>query len=110
MATGTNPEPQRFLVEHYRPGLGPSELRTWALRIRAAAVELAEEGVPVRYAGATILPADEALLCQFDAASEEAVRAAYERAGLVFERISPAISGPARNRRRSRPAHQEDLE
>ena len=100
--SGTTRDRQRFLVEHYRPGLDPAELRTWALRVRLAAVELAEEGVPVRYAGATILPADESLLCQFDAVSEGDVRAAYERAGLSFERISPALSGPPLGRSRSR--------
>ena len=102
MADSAIREPRQFLVEHYRPGMAPAELRTWALRIRAATIELAGEGVQVRYTAATILPGDESLLCQFDADSEAAVRAAYERAGLTFERISPALDGPPLGRRRNR--------
>ena len=108
MAATTTPHDQRFLVEHYRPGLGPDELRDWARRVRAAAAELSTAGTPVRYTGSTILPADESLLCQFQAASEDAVRAAYERAGLPFERISPALAGPGQHARR-RHTQTEDL-
>ena len=108
--TGIDGNWQRFLVEHYRPGLSPDDLRNLALRVRSAAIVLAGEGVSVRYREATILPADESLLCQFDAVSEEAVRAAYERAGLDFERISPALAGPGIARFRRSTGHQEALE
>lgn len=102
MADSTAQRQRHFLVEHYRPGATPAELRRWAVRLRSAAAEVAEVGVSVRYVGATIVPGDESLLCQFDAASEAAVRAAYERAGLGFERISPALDGPPLGRRRNR--------
>jgi hypothetical protein len=38
------------------------------------------------------VPADESLLCVFEADSEALVRNVYGRAGLGFERISVALS------------------
>lgn len=93
MARGT-PITTEFLVEHYRPGVGPDTLMEWAGRIRAATDDVRRTGLLVRYVGAMVLPSDESLLCQFEAVSEEAVRAAYEHAGISFERISMAIRGP----------------
>jgi Protein of unknown function (DUF4242) len=80
-----------FLVEHYRPGLTAEELGAWAARIRAATGEMEEEGNAVHYLRATIVPADESLLCLFEAASEQLVRQAYARAGIPFERITEAV-------------------
>jgi hypothetical protein len=81
-----------YLVEHYQPGTSIRNLNSWADRLRAAATEMAHEGKPVRLVRATIVPADESLLCVFEADSEALVRNVYERAGLGFERISVALS------------------
>jgi Protein of unknown function (DUF4242) len=81
-----------YLVEHYQPGTSIRDLNSWADRLRAAAAETAHEGKPVRLVRATIVPADESLLCVFEADSEALVRNVYERAGLGFERISVALS------------------
>jgi Protein of unknown function (DUF4242) len=81
-----------YLVEHYQPGTSIRNLNSWADRLRAAAAEMAHEGKPVRLVRATIVPADESLLCVFEADSEALVRNVYERAGLGFERISVALS------------------
>ena len=83
---------QTYLVEHYRPGLGVDEFRQWAARVRDTAGEMERAGKPVSYLRSTIVPADEALLCVLDAASEELVRETYTRAGISFERISAAIA------------------
>jgi hypothetical protein len=48
-------------------------------------------GEPVRYLSATIMPGDESFFCLIEAASEEVVTDAYERADVPFERISTAI-------------------
>ena len=80
-----------YLVEHYRPGLSVDELGAWAARMRATADEMEGEGKAVRYLRATIVPTDEALLCTFEAASEQLVREAYARAELPFERITRVI-------------------
>jgi hypothetical protein len=82
---------QTYLVEHYRPGLDVDELKHWAARVRDAAVAMEGEGRPVCYVRATIVPADESLLCVLEAASEELVRETYARAGIPFERLSTAI-------------------
>jgi len=82
-----------FLVEHYRPGLSGDELGAWAARMRRTADEMEHEGKAVRYLRATIVPTDESLLCIYEAASEQLVRETYARAGLPFERITPAVSG-----------------
>jgi hypothetical protein len=85
-----------FLVEHYRPGLTADELSAWAARVRETAGEMESEGKAVRYVRSTIVPTDEALLCTFEAESEQLVREAYARAGIPFERITPVIPDSAR--------------
>jgi hypothetical protein len=81
-----------YLVEHYSPGLTVDRLGCWAARVRETAVAMRTEGRAVRYLRSTIVPADEALLCIFDAGSEELVREVYARAGVPFERLSVAIA------------------
>jgi hypothetical protein len=83
---------QTYLVEHYRPGLDTEALKRAAARIRAAASALEREGSDLRYLRSTIVPTDEAFLSFFEAASETAVREAYVRAGVPFERISLALT------------------
>ena len=83
---------QTYLVEHYRPGLTVDGLKQWAGRVHEATDELEREGKDVRYLRSTIVPADESLLCVFEAANEELVREAYARAGLSFDRLSVALS------------------
>jgi len=73
-----------FLVEHYLPGRRLSELETFARRIQAAEA--------VRVLQTTVVPEDESVLCVIAASSEHAVRAAYARAGIRFDRISTAIA------------------
>jgi len=82
---------QTYLVEHYRPGMNAEALQESAALIRAAAAALEREGSPVHYLRSTIVPTDEAFLSVFEAASESAVREAYARAGVPFERISLAL-------------------
>jgi hypothetical protein len=81
-----------YLVEHYSPGLTVESLRCWAARVRETAVVMGSEGRTVRYLQSTIVPADEALMCVFEAGSEELVREVYARAGVPFERLSVAIA------------------
>lgn len=83
---------EAYLVENYRPGLRAAGLKGLAARVREATDELEREGQPVRFVRATIVPADESLLCILEAASEELVHAAYARAEVPFERISLVLS------------------
>ncbi len=49
------------------------------------------EGKAIRYLRSAIVPADESFFCVIEATSEEFAREAYARAGIPFERISPAL-------------------
>jgi hypothetical protein len=73
-----------FLVEHYLPGKRLDELESFARRIATAE--------RVRVLQTTVVPEDESVLCVIAAPSKHAVRAAYIRAGLHFDRISAAIA------------------
>jgi Protein of unknown function (DUF4242) len=81
-----------YLVEGYCPGLSVEELRRLASRVRGAAAEMEQAGMPLRLVGSTIVPTDESFLCTIEAASENLVREVYARAAIPFERISPVIS------------------
>jgi hypothetical protein len=83
---------QTYLIEHYRPGSDVEELTRSVSRVREAVVEMEGMGKAVHYVRSTIVPADESILCVFEAASEELVREAYVRARIPFERISTAIA------------------
>lgn len=80
-----------FLVEHYRPGLSIEVLAVAVSDVRAAAAALAAEGRPLAYVRSAIVPGDEAYLSFFRAASKADVCAAYDRAGIHFERITEAV-------------------
>ena len=84
----TRPARATFLVEHYRPGLQAAELERFAGRARKAVCQLEREGKPLRFLRSLIVPGDESFLCVVEAASEQLVTEAYDRAGIPFERIS----------------------
>lgn len=94
-----------YLVEHYGPGTSAESLRRAVRDVRRSTAALAEEGRSVRYVRSTIVPRDEAFMAIFEAASEELVREAYARAGVAFERISPAIQPDADEERRESHRH-----
>jgi hypothetical protein len=83
---------QTYLVEHYRPGFAATELQRVAKRVRHVVQEFEREGQPVHFRHATIVAADEYLLCVVEASCEELVRRVYARASVPFERISPALT------------------
>jgi hypothetical protein len=80
-----------YLVEHYRPGLLPHELRELGERVRDSARELERDGTLVRFRRSAVVPADEALLCVLEAPSEDLVRDVCARAGVPFERITVVL-------------------
>jgi hypothetical protein len=63
-------------------------------QVRDAIAELEREGEPMRFLHSMIVAADESFLCVVEAASEELVHAAYERASVPYERISAALTEP----------------
>jgi len=74
-----------FIVERYWPGVTEADVR---------AVNLALRGGPATdatYLGCVLVPGDEVVLFQFDAASAGAVEASGARAGLRCDRVIPAV-------------------
>ena len=89
-----HPARYTYLVEHYQPGVDAGELEHSALRVRSAIADMQQEGSPVSYVSATIVPGDDYLHCVLHAPSEQLVRDVVSRAGLTYQRISSAISLP----------------
>ena len=82
--------PQTFLVEHYRPSSTAADLQELASRVREAVEALEREGRPLHFRHSTVVATDESLLFVLEAASEDLVRLAYDRASVTFERILAA--------------------
>jgi hypothetical protein len=79
----------RYLVELYAPL--PGDFGELDRRVRAAAEQLASEGVPLRHERSILVPADEMCLLIYDAPTAELALEASRRAGLVSERVVEAI-------------------
>lgn len=75
-----------LMVERLWPGATPEGVREVTDRLRSSCEQLAADGIPVRYLGATYIPADESLSCRFDGTAQ-AVRAAHQLAGVHFDRL-----------------------
>lgn len=76
-----------YLVEVYVPRNGAAGVDEAAARARATAAQLSCEGMAVRYVRAVFVPEDETCFHVFNAVSQEAVRAATERAKFPAHRI-----------------------
>jgi hypothetical protein len=81
----------RFLGEGYPVGVGRTALIAAARRARVVAAEMRAEGSQVRFVKSTFLPAEDALICLFDASSADVVRELGQRAGLPIERVVEAV-------------------
>ncbi len=81
-----------YVVETYLSKIYTSELEGVAARARAAARELADEGVPVSHVRSVFLSSDETCFHFFRAPTVSDVREVLQRAGLEFDRIGPAVS------------------
>jgi hypothetical protein len=82
---------QSYLAEAYVARPRAHELQAHERRARAAAQELTQQGVPIRFVRSIFVPADEICFYVFEAGSAEAVGAACERAALRFERVIEAV-------------------
>jgi hypothetical protein len=80
-----------YLVEHYWPGITLEAFRAAAERVRSAAEAMTRDGTPIHYRHSTMVPADEAAFCVFDAASMELIEKLCARARVRFDRIITAL-------------------
>ena len=76
----------QLMVERLWPGATRESVREAVDEVRLKCRQLAADGIPVRYLGATFIPADESLSCRFDGTAQ-AVRAAHQLAGIPFDRL-----------------------
>jgi hypothetical protein len=76
----------QLMVERLWPGATQETVRDVVDQLETSCRQLAADGIPVRYLGATYIPADESLSCRFDGTAQ-AVRAAHELAGVPFDRL-----------------------
>jgi hypothetical protein len=76
----------QLMVERLWPGATSELVREVVDELEARCQQLAADGIPVRYLGATFIPADESLACRFDGTAQ-AVRAAHQLAGVPFDRL-----------------------
>jgi hypothetical protein len=76
----------QLMVERLWPGATSEAVRDVVDQLQSRCRQLAADGIPVRYLGATFIPADESLSCRFDGTAQ-AVRAAHQLAGLPFDRL-----------------------
>jgi hypothetical protein len=80
----------RFVIESYLPVAGTDGHAAVAARVRAAAAELAREGVQVRHLECVFVAEDELLMVMYEAGSAEVAREAGRRAGISCERVLEA--------------------
>jgi hypothetical protein len=80
-----------FLAETYAPRGVPGPAAPGAAGAALAADEACQDGAPVRFLGAILMPEEETCLWLYQAPSAGAVRAAMTAAGLRPERITPAV-------------------
>ena len=75
-----------YLLEAYQPATA-GEIEAAAARLEAAALELAQEGVAVRYVRSVFVPGDETALHFLEAPAAEVARRVSERAAVTHDRI-----------------------
>ena len=80
-----------YLVERYWPGVAQDQVRMAVSRVGDAVSQMGRDGTAIRYVRSTLVPVDESVLCLFEATSAEDVAEANRRAGVEFDRISPAV-------------------
>ena len=75
-----------LMVERLWPGATHAAVRVATDQLQSSCRQLAADGIPVRYLGATYVPDDESLSCRF-AGTAQAVRAVHQLAGVPFDRL-----------------------
>ncbi|MCU1368080.1 MAG: hypothetical protein JWL72_3769 [Ilumatobacteraceae bacterium] len=76
----------QWMVERLWPGATSELVVALVDQLEVRCRQLAADGVPVRFLGATFVPADESLSCRFDGTAQ-AVRVAHQLAGASFDRL-----------------------
>jgi hypothetical protein len=78
-----------FLVECFWPGVTRAQVEAANARAREAALQRA--GSSLRFVGSLLVPADEVVLFQFTAGSQEEVVRTSREAKLPFDRVAESL-------------------
>jgi hypothetical protein len=89
--------PEIFLVERYWSGMTGADVRSAMERLADAISAMRGEGIAIRHLRSVLVPADESVLCLFEAADVADVVEANRRAGVPFDRVSAAVACETRN-------------
>jgi len=81
----------RFVGETYPVGLSRDNLAAAARRARFIAAQMRAEGHQIRFVKSTYMPAEDSLICLFDATSADLVLELGCRAELPIERIVEGV-------------------
>lgn len=84
----------RYVVECFWPGVSIADVDEHDRRIREVVSRSRRRGIPVRYLGSLLVPADEVVLFEFLAGSADAVVEACVRAGIPYQRVVSAMRTP----------------
>lgn len=99
----------RFVGESYPVGISRENLTAATRRAGLVAAQMRAEGSQIRFVKSTLMPADDTLMCLFDATSADLVMQLSRRAELPIERVIEAVelatdrkspNGAARDQRR----------
>lgn len=80
-----------YMVERDLPGVKMEQLAAAQKAAIEAGKELTAQGKQVRYIRSTFVPGENKCMCLFEAANQENVREANERAKIPFTKIVPAM-------------------
>ena len=80
-----------YLVECFWPGVTRAAHEAADRRVRHASEQLEPDLGPLLYLGSLLVPEDEVLFLQFDAADAEVCRTVAMRAGIEAERVVQTV-------------------
>jgi hypothetical protein len=80
-----------YMVERSLPGISMDQLAAAQRRAIDTASEMTAQGTPVRYIRSTFVPDSGKCMCLFAADREDEVRLLNEKAGIPFDKVTPAM-------------------
>ena len=80
-----------YMVERSLKGIPMDQLAAAQRRAIDTAAEMTAQGTPVRYIRSTFVPDSGKCMCLFSADGEDNVRTLNEKAGIPFDKVTPAL-------------------
>ncbi len=80
-----------FVVKRTLPGITPEALMSAGVRAKTCCAEMTQEGQAVRWIRSFFLPQSSQTHCYFEAATQQAVEEANQRAKIPFLEVAEAV-------------------